>query len=127
MGMHLICAARCKRSLSDRHVVTRFLRDATRVCGLHLRHIRVIAFPNGHRSHWQILCRHPHRATEFGPGLTGIVVLSESHMSIHTMPETGTLYFDLFSCRTFHEDRVRAMMEMVFDVTEWQDWRVFHR
>lgn len=127
MGMHLICAAKCRRNLSDRRSVSTFLRNATHVCALHLRHIKVISFPNGHRSLWQTIFRHPRRSTEFGPGLTGIVVLSESHMSIHTMPESETLYFDLFSCRQFHEERIKSMMTMVFEVTEWLDWRVIQR
>jgi len=127
MGQHLICAAGCQWGLSDKRVVRRFLADATRVCALHVRHIRVLSFPNGHRSLWETLSRAPHRATEFGPGLTGIAVLSESHMSIHTMPETNSFYFDLFSCRDFQAERIRAMMEQVFGVTEWLDWQVIQR
>ena len=36
----------------------------------------------------------------FGPGhgVTGIVVLAESHISIHTWPETGLVAVDIFVC-----------------------------
>jgi S-adenosylmethionine decarboxylase len=32
-------------------------------------------------------------------GLTGFAMLSESHLSCHTFPETGFAAFDLFCCR----------------------------
>jgi len=31
-------------------------------------------------------------------GVTHVLVLSESHLSIHTYPETGRAYVDLFTC-----------------------------
>jgi S-adenosylmethionine decarboxylase len=35
-----------------------------------------------------------------GPGgLTGVVLLSESHLSCHTFPETGFAAFNLYCCR----------------------------
>lgn len=47
---------------------------------------------------------HPMRATvwqEFPApgGLTGFLVLSESHLSIHTFPERGYAALDLYCCR----------------------------
>lgn len=36
---------------------------------------------------------------QFAPvGVTHVLVLAESHMSIHTYPETGRAYVDLFTC-----------------------------
>lgn len=32
-------------------------------------------------------------------GVTGFVVLAESHLSVHTFPEFGSLCLDLFCCR----------------------------
>ena len=32
-------------------------------------------------------------------GVTGFAVLSESHVSVHTFPETGFAAFDLYCCR----------------------------
>lgn len=39
-------------------------------------------------------------------GITGIVVISTSHISIHTFPERKTLSFDCFSCRDFDPRKV---------------------
>ena len=37
---------------------------------------------------------------DFEPqGFTSLVLLSESHASIHTYPEHNTLYFQIYSCR----------------------------
>lgn len=33
-------------------------------------------------------------------GLTGVLILSESHAVLHTWPETGTVNIDIFSCST---------------------------
>lgn len=34
-------------------------------------------------------------------GITGFVILVESHMAIHTFPEDGYASFDIFSCKDF--------------------------
>jgi len=34
-------------------------------------------------------------------GMTGFVILVESHMTIHTFPEDGYASFDIFSCKDF--------------------------
>lgn len=34
-----------------------------------------------------------------GGGLTGFLLLSESHLAVHTFPEHGSLCLDLFCCR----------------------------
>jgi S-adenosylmethionine decarboxylase len=34
-------------------------------------------------------------------GVSGVVVIAESHLAIHTFPEQGFLSFDAFSCKEF--------------------------
>jgi len=34
-------------------------------------------------------------------GITGVVIIAESHISIHTFQEKGYAFIDLFSCRPF--------------------------
>lgn len=47
-------------------------------------------------------------------GITGIVALAESHLSVHTFPEHASLCLDLFCCRERPdwpwEDRLREMV-----------------
>jgi S-adenosylmethionine decarboxylase len=38
-------------------------------------------------------------------GITGFVILSESNISIHTYPQEGRFYLDLFSCMEFDVDK----------------------
>jgi S-adenosylmethionine decarboxylase len=44
-------------------------------------------------------------------GVTGVVVLAESHCSIHTFPEKGYCFVDIFSCKEF--DTKTALNEIV--------------
>jgi len=36
-------------------------------------------------------------------GITGFVILDESHLAIHTYPEKGKAYIDIFSCKEINE------------------------
>lgn len=51
-----------------------------------------------------------------GPGITGIAVLYESHVVIHTYPEafpdkTGWFIFDLLSCKNFDDNKVATLLK----------------
>jgi S-adenosylmethionine decarboxylase len=37
-------------------------------------------------------------------GITGFVIIAESHISIHTFPEHGYVWVDIFSCKEFESD-----------------------
>ena len=39
-------------------------------------------------------------------GVTGFVIISDSHISIHTYPVKKTLYMDLFSCKQFDVEKI---------------------
>lgn len=44
---------------------------------------------------------------EFYPhGLTAAIILAESHITIHTYPETGNLYIDCFTCGKLHPKNI---------------------
>lgn len=45
------------------------------------------------------------RLHSFGPamGVTGVALLAESHISIHTWPEYGTSCVDIFMCGQAHD------------------------
>ena len=45
-------------------------------------------------------------------GLTGIVVVIESHISVHTFPAWGAVYADVFSCKAFgHKAVLNELIE----------------
>jgi S-adenosylmethionine decarboxylase len=37
-------------------------------------------------------------------GVTGFVIIAESHISVHTFPERGYVWVDVFSCKEFEAD-----------------------
>ncbi len=80
-GSHLIIDLwdACPDRLSDPEVVDRVLRDAAVATGATILH--------GHFHH-------------FGPGsgVSGVLVLAESHVSIHTWPERDYAALDVFVC-----------------------------
>lgn len=44
------------------------------------------------------------------PGVTGFVIISYSHISIHTFSETGQIFVDIFSCQPFDYERARSYL-----------------
>ena len=47
-------------------------------------------------------------------GLSGFVLIAESHISIHTFPERAYINIDIFSCKTFDSDAAIAFMQEQF-------------
>lgn len=45
-----------------------------------------------------------HGTVEDDWGVSGIVLIAESHISIHTFPDKGFVTLDIFSCRDFNVD-----------------------
>ena len=89
VGRHLLadCAGVPRAHLDDARLVKRFLREAARRAGA--------TIVDGPRVH-----RFP------GGGLTGFVMLAESHVAIHTYPESGYCAVDAFTCGTADPARI---------------------
>lgn len=49
-------------------------------------------------------------------GVSGFVLIAESHISVHTFPEHGILWADAFSCKSFDADAVVWEMANAFEV-----------
>ncbi|MDV2504237.1 MAG: adenosylmethionine decarboxylase [bacterium] len=47
-------------------------------------------------------------------GLSGVVLIAESHISIHTFPEKGFVSVDLFSCKWFDTEAAVKEVEETF-------------
>lgn len=64
----------------------------------------------------QILFSHFH-AFEAGLGITGVVLLAESHITIHTWPEFGFAAFDVFMCGQAQPQRALELIEQTLQPT----------
>ena len=77
-GTHLIIEVIDGEGLDDEARIRQAFRDCVAACGATLLHI------------------HTHK---FSPqGVSGVAVLAESHISVHTWPEIGYGAFDVFMC-----------------------------
>jgi len=52
-------------------------------------------------------------------GLSGIVLIAESHIAFHTFPDKGFLTVDIFSCKDFD---VREAVGNIVDVFKPRSW-----
>ncbi len=51
----------------------------------------------------------------FGPGVSTVVILSESHLSAHTWPETGYVHLDVVTCvEKLTPEALRRVMQAQF-------------
>ncbi|MBI1383351.1 MAG: adenosylmethionine decarboxylase [Rhizobiales bacterium] len=78
-GTHLLIDLYEAEKLDDVDLMERALRECVTAAGATLLHINLHHFePNG--------------------GVSGVAVLSESHISVHSWPEVGYAAFDVFMC-----------------------------
>jgi S-adenosylmethionine decarboxylase len=78
-GSHLIIDLWEAEGLDDRDRIEQALIDAVKAAGATLLHIHLHTFTDG-------------------GGISGVAVLAESHISVHTWPEKGYAAFDVFMC-----------------------------
>jgi len=70
--------------------------DCVEQCGATLLHMHVHTFlPSG--------------------GLSGVAVLAESHISVHTWPERDYAAFDVFMCGDAEPEKAIAILKNAFD------------
>lgn len=51
-------------------------------------------------------------------GLTGVVIIAESHITIHTFTEKNFLFCDIFSCRPFDAETAIAYIADAFGISD---------
>jgi S-adenosylmethionine decarboxylase len=78
-GTHLLLDLWDANHLDDMEHIENAMRECVDVCGATLLHI------------------HLHRFSPSG-GISGVAILAESHISVHTWPERSYAAFDVFMC-----------------------------
>jgi S-adenosylmethionine decarboxylase len=94
-GSHLIIDLWEAEGLDDRDLIEQALIDAVNAAGATLLHI------------------HLHTFTE-GGGISGVAVLAESHISVHTWPERGYAAFDVFMCGDAEPKKALSVFKRAF-------------
>lgn len=94
-GTHLIIDLFGAERLDDQAIVERALRDCVAAAGASLLHI------------------HLHRFALNG-GISGVAVLAESHISVHTWPERAYAAFDIFMCGETAPERAVEVLRQAF-------------
>jgi len=103
-GMHLILDLKgCGKAerLSDKKFIESFLLELVKIIEM-----KAITRPN-------VLYYEHERREE--SGITGFIIIADSHISIHTYPFKKSLYFDLFSCKKFDWERVIGYVKEKFE------------
>lgn len=95
-GTHLIIDFWGAKNLDNLERVEQALRESTRAAGATLLHI------------------HLHHFTDSG-GVSGVAVLAESHISVHTWPERGFAAFDVFMCGDAKPENAIQVLEQAFE------------
>ncbi len=55
-------------------------------------------------------------------GVSGFVIIAESHISIHTFPHRDYVNVDVFSCKTFDNERALQDVKELFSLGEVRTW-----
>ena len=95
-GAHLIIDLYDAKKLDDIGHIEAALRQCVEASGATLLHIHLHHFePNG--------------------GVSGVAVLAESHISVHTWPEKGFAAFDVFMCGNAEPRKALDVFKRVFE------------
>ena len=97
-GTHLIFDFWGATQLDNLELMEAALRKSVKTCGATLLHIHLHHFtPNG--------------------GISGVAVLAESHISVHTWPERGYAAFDVFMCGDAQPEKAIPVLQKAFKPT----------
>ena len=55
-------------------------------------------------------------------GVTGFVIIAESHISVHTFPHRDLVNIDIFSCKSFDAQQAREAVKRLFGLQEVETW-----
>ena len=95
-GTHITIDLYGAEGLTDRERMEAAFHQCIEECGATLLHIHLHTFlPSG--------------------GLSGVAVLAESHISVHTWPEADYAAFDVFMCGDARPERAVGILQRAFN------------
>jgi len=104
-GKHMIIDLWGAKDIDKMDVMEAAMRKCVEVCGATLLHIHLHHFqPNG--------------------GISGVAVLAESHISVHTWPERDYAAFDVFMCGDSRPELAVGILAEAFRATEVKSDRI---
>lgn len=53
-------------------------------------------------------------------GITGIVIIAESHISVHSFEDKGYCFIDIFSCKPFDYERAIELTKEIFQPQDFE-------
>ena len=94
-GAHLIIDMWDAINLSNREIIQNTLKKIAKACDAQILHIHLHSFDENQ-------------------GITGVIVLAESHINIHTWPEVGFAALDIFMCGKTNPVAAIPVLETAF-------------
>ncbi|MBL75572.1 MAG: S-adenosylmethionine decarboxylase proenzyme [Chloroflexi bacterium] len=55
-------------------------------------------------------------------GVSGFVIIAESHISVHTFPDRNYLNVDVFSCKEFDLNNAKHQVQAMFQIEKLEAW-----
>ena len=94
----------------NQEALTSFLREYPSTLGMNIIHGPVVL---------------PYSAPDpLDSGISGFVVIAESHISVHTFPERDYINIDIFSCRSFDSDKAIRDVKTFFSLKNIKSWLI---
>jgi deoxyhypusine synthase len=101
-GNHLIIDGFNSKKLDDKELIKKVLLELPEIMGM-----KIISEP--------VVVEHKAEKEEES-GITGVVLIAESHVSIHTYPKKEYVTIDVFSCKEFDVDKAVEYLKECFDM-----------
>ena len=101
-GRHLLVDFWGGRYIQDEAAIEAAMRDAARACEATVLEVRLHSFGS---------------AAGNASGITGVAILAESHISIHTWPELDYIALDIFVCGDRDPRKALNLLRSVFQPT----------
>lgn len=98
-GKHLLIEVCNAKNLDDEIIIQSMLRQSAEVAGATILHLHTHVFtPNG--------------------GISGVAILAESHISIHSWPEISYAAVDVFMCGETHPELTVDVIKQVLNTND---------